>query len=110
MMTLYKKQLQELLQRAHPQLEKKHNLEFKNCFGAVAGYLDGHIFCSCGKFGFALKLPQGDVEKLLDFGAKPLRYFPNGRVKKDYAVLPKKIMQNPDKLKDLIALSARFVA
>jgi hypothetical protein len=34
-----------------------YDLEFKNCFGAVADYVDGRIFCSCGKFGQALRLP-----------------------------------------------------
>jgi len=45
-------------------------LEFKNFFGAVTGYVDGHIFVSCGKFGVALRLPPdtllGSLRDLAD--------------------------------------------
>ena len=104
-----KEQLKEILNNTYPQLEKQYKLEFKNCFGAIAGYTDGNIFCSCGKFGFALKLPNEDVGKLLKEGAKPLQYFPNGHVKKDYAVLPDVIMRDKKQLKELIVTSVKFV-
>jgi TfoX/Sxy family transcriptional regulator of competence genes len=105
-----KKTLQEILSNAYPQIENQYETEFKNCFGAVAGYVDSNIFCSYGKFGFAIKLPKLDIEQLLKEGAEPFRYFPNGHVKKDYAVLPKKIMLGKKRLKKLITTSVEFVA
>ena len=54
----YRTKLEGILKQVRPRLVSTHNLEFKNCFGAVAGYVDGQIFCSCGQFGLALRLPE----------------------------------------------------
>jgi len=108
-MPLYEERLQNILNQAYPELEKQYELEFKKSFGAVAGYVNDNIFCSCGKFGFALKLPYGDIEELLKTGAEPLKYFPNGHVKKNYSVLPVVIMRNKNKLKELIITSTDYV-
>ncbi len=90
----YTNKLKKLLKRTHPRLAYTHKLEFKNCFGAVAGYVDGRLFISCGKFGAALKLPPETLESLFsEKGVKRLKYFPNGHIKKEYAVLPKRIME-----------------
>ncbi|MEK6828163.1 MAG: hypothetical protein AABX78_02330, partial [Nanoarchaeota archaeon] len=53
----YFNKIKKLLKQACPRLDIIHQLEFKNCFGAVAGYIDSHIFISYGKFGVALRLP-----------------------------------------------------
>ncbi len=53
----YISRLETLLKQSAPRLRVTHQVEFKNCFGAVTGYVDGHIFVSCGKFGVALRLP-----------------------------------------------------
>ena len=77
------------MKRARPRLATRHRLEFRNCFGAVAGYVDGNIFASCGKFGLALRLPSQTLTEL--FGepdVSPLKYFEKGHVKKEYAVIP----------------------
>jgi len=42
--------LKSLLEQARPRLTKNYRLEFKNCFGAIAGYVNGNIFVSCGRF------------------------------------------------------------
>ena len=56
--------------------------------GAVAGYVDGRIFASCGAFGVALCLPPPPLERVLaQDSVGPLRYFPKGHVKKQYTVL-----------------------
>ncbi|VAX15840.1 hypothetical protein MNBD_NITROSPINAE03-2008 [hydrothermal vent metagenome] len=102
-------QLRKMLNIACPEAGKQYKLEFKNCFGAVAGYADGNIFCARGKFGFALKLPGEKINLLIKKGAKPLRYFPNGHVKKEYAVLPEEILHDKKQLKELVVASIRFV-
>ena len=71
--------------------------------------MDGNIFISCGRFGTALKLPVETVASLLEEkGVKRLKYFPNGHVKKNYAVLPGRILQDKDRMKRLLRQSIRF--
>ena len=60
----YVSKLEALLKQAHPRLRVTHRLGFKNCFGAATGYVDGHIFISCGKFGVALRLPPAILAEL----------------------------------------------
>lgn len=83
-MSLYKDKIKNIFKQSYPELLSRPDLAFKSFFGATAGYIDGQIFCSCGQFGFALKLPQIDREELYKIGGVPLQYFPNGHVKKDY--------------------------
>ena len=105
----YYNQLESLLKKVRPRLSSTHNLEFKKCFGAVAGYVNGNIFISCGKFGVALKLPPEALAMLFKKkGVKLLKYFPNGHVKKDYAVLSKRILDESSRLKKLVGKSIKF--
>ena len=107
----YRIKLEGILKQARPRLASGHDLEFKNCFGAVAGYVDGNIFCSCGRFGLALRLPEKAlVELFQEKGVKKLKYFPNGHVKKDYAVLPKRILEDTPRLKKLVDQSIRYTS
>ena len=107
-MSGYQEQLQTILEQSCPELATRHALTFKNCFGAVAGYVDQQIFCSCGQFGFALKLPPEDREEIFKVGGKHLKYFPNGHVKKDYAVLTGQMVNDRKKLYRLIETSIKF--
>lgn len=107
-MSEHKDQLQKILERSFPELAVRHALTFKNCFGAVAGYAEGNIFCSYGTFGFALKLPKMDIDALFKIGGQPLRYFPKGHIKKDYAVIPQAIMVEKGKMRALIKKSVKF--
>jgi len=98
-----------LLKKVRPRLSSTHNLEFKKIFGAVAGYVNGNIFISRGKFGVALKLPPKTLESLFkEDGVKRLKYFPNGHVKKDYAVLSQPILDDSSRLKKLVDQSIKF--
>ena len=55
----YLKKLTLLLQRVRPRLASTHELSFRPCFGAVAGYVDAAIFISARRFGTAIRLlPQ----------------------------------------------------
>jgi len=56
-----------------------------------------------------LKLPSETVASLLnEKGVKRLKYFPNGHVKKTYAVLPRRILQDQSRMKNLVRQSIRF--
>ena len=105
----YLGELRTLLDSAYPKLAKGHRLEFKNCFGAVAGYVDGNIFISCGRFGVALRLPPSILIGLLkEAGVTHLKYFPNGHIKKEYAVIPSHILDDVDRFKDLLDKSLDY--
>lgn len=105
----YREKIAELLKRAYPKLAATHRLDFKNVFGAVGGYVNGRIFASCGKFGFALRLPPETLCALfLEKEAIPLKYFPNGHVKKEYAVLHKRIFENKRRIGKLVKESVQY--
>ena len=106
----YLGRISTLLHDARPRLGQTHDLEFKSFFGAVAAYLDGQLFASCGKFGVALKLPPRTLARMLEErGVRPLKYFPKGHVKRDYVVLPKRILEDRAVFKPLLDSSIRFI-
>ena len=110
MKSTYLGELTKLLEQARPLLASTHVLEFKNVFGAVAGYVDGNIFISCGKFGVALRLPPGALEEVFkEDGVERLRYFPNGHVKKEYAVFPQRMLEDQEQFRKLVDESVTYV-
>ena len=105
----YLEKVTKLLKRTRSNVATIHQLEFKNVFGAVGGYVNGHIFISCGKFGVALKLPPKTIEELFkEKSAKRLKYFPKGHIKKEYAVLSKKILEDKHQLRKFIDKSVKY--
>lgn len=83
----------------------------QGCFGAIAGYVNGHIFISCGKFGVALRLPPETLKSLFkERGVKHLKYFPKGHIKREYAVLPKRILEDKKQLRELIDQSMELIS
>lgn len=108
-MNKYLVEITKLIEQTCPRLGAVHHLEFKNVFGAVAGYIDGRIFISCGKFGVALRLPPQILDNLFEEdGVKHLKYFPNGHVKKEYAVLPRRIIKDKRQFKKLVEKSVDY--
>jgi hypothetical protein len=107
----YKSKLIKILSETRPRLSIGHQLAFKNSFGAVAGYLDNQIFIVCGKFGLALRLSQKSVQTLLtEKGYKPLKYFKNGHIKKDYVIISNDIITDESSLKKLLNRSIKLVS
>lgn len=106
----YLNEITTLLKQARPKLSTTHRLEFKNVFGAVGGYVDGRIFISCGKFGVAFRLPPDTLDTLFqEKEAKHLKYFPKGHIKKEYAVLSIRILENKQRLKKLVDESIKYM-
>ncbi len=82
----------------------------KPSFGAVAGYVEGKLFVSYGSFGLALKLPSEPRRELLAHGGgTPLRYFPKGHVKKEYVVIPLRILEDEQALRGWVRQSVVYV-
>ena len=58
-----------------------------------------------------LRLPEKTLTELfLEKGVKKLKYFPNGHVKKEYAVISKRILEDPARLKKLIDHSIKYTS
>lgn len=105
----YSGKLERLLVFANPRVMSARHIEFKNSFGAVAAYVDGNIFASCGKFGFAPRLPEKTRDALLSMkGNKKLRYFPKGHIKKEYVVLSAGSKGDKPALRKLIGRSLDY--
>lgn len=109
-MSNYANKLESFLLRTRPRLRATHDLNLKPFFGAVIGTLSGRVFIACGRFGMALRLPPATLNALFKRrGAKPLRYFPGGHVKKEYAVLPKSVLDDDRERRKLMSASIRYV-
>lgn len=65
------------------------HLECKHFFSGAALYAKDRICITLTPAGLAIKLPEGTRDNLLkDKKAVPLRYFPEGPIKKGYALFP----------------------
>ena len=88
----YLERLSELMKRVAPSGFSNVKLECKHFFIGAALYANGKICATLTPKGFAIKLPEKNIEKLLKEGkAKKLRYFPKAPIKKDYAILSKEL-------------------
>ena len=89
---------------------KNIRLECKHFFSGAALYANGKICISLTPVGFAIKLPEESRSALLkQKGTKPLRYFPEGPIKKDYVVLPKAILNDAKVLRQWVKLGIEHV-
>ena len=85
-------------------------MECKHFFSGAALYANGRICITLTPAGFAIKLPEESRNTLLrQKGAKHLRYFPKGPIKKDYVVLPKTMLNDMRSLRRWVRVSVEFV-
>jgi TfoX/Sxy family transcriptional regulator of competence genes len=108
MVTAHLDALRALLAAASPKLDRGIATECKHFFSGAAAYVNGRIFMTLTSVGLALKLPPESQAELTRHGATPLRYFPQGPIKKDYVVVPEKIARDADALAPWVATSVRF--
>ncbi|MPZ33005.1 MAG: hypothetical protein GEV13_18775 [Rhodospirillales bacterium] len=99
--------LQSLISRMAPKMGDGVRLECKRFFSGAAAYADGRIFMTLTPAGLALKLPEHGRATLMAAGGRPLRYFPNAPVKKEYVLCPSEL--GDEALAHWIALSVTFV-
>ncbi len=104
----YLQDLQSLLAQSAPNRGRVVTVTCKHFFAGAAAYVDGHIFMSFTPVGLALKLPEDARTELRGQGAKPLRYFPKGPIKKDYVVVPAHMAADPKALSPWITQSIAF--
>jgi TfoX/Sxy family transcriptional regulator of competence genes len=90
-------------------LSGSDDISCRHFFSGAAAFVDGHIFMSLSPAGLALKLPKEDCRTLFEQGGKPLRYFPKAPVKKDYVILPPRLVNDESALADWILSSIKSV-
>jgi len=105
----YLERLNAMMTQVQLQLPDDTPLECKHFFSGAAVYVKNRIFLTLTPVGFALKLPEKARTCLLDQqGAKPLRYFAKGPIKKDYVVLPDVSPGNIGTLRKWVQLSVDY--
>ena len=85
-------------------------LSFKAMFGGLTGYADERNFASLSDVGLAFKLAPNDIAALVALGGAMLRYEPNMPASKTSVVVPARVLDDDDALRDWAIRSARHVA
>lgn len=84
--------------------------ECKHFFSGAALYANEKICATLTPVGFGIKLPVESVTNVINAGdGKELRYFENSPIKKEYVVITQAVIDDPDRLKDLIRQSIAYV-
>ncbi len=79
----YVDKLSAFIEKVTSDYSENINLECKHFFSGAALYADDRICISLTPVGLAMKLPEDTKERLLkNKKVVPLRYFPNGPIKK----------------------------
>ena len=106
----YLDQLSRMVDRATSGEIGNVKLACKHFFSGAAVYADGRICASLTPVGFAIKLPKASRDTLLkQKAAKPLKYFPNGPVKREYVVLPKALVNDLRSFRRWLEVSVDYV-
>lgn len=105
----YLNDLSRIVERLEPISLENVTLETKHFFSGAALYANGNICASLGPIGFAVKLPEDIRQSLISDGnADEFRFFENGPIKREYAVLSDAIIQDEQALRKLIEISAQY--
>ncbi len=95
MTKMYLEKLSGLITKLKIADETSKSIEIKHFFSGAALYINETICASWSPAGLAFKLPEKEVDNLINNGkAIPLKYFPKGHIKKGYA-----LFENPDEEK-----------
>ena len=106
----YLEKLTELFKQINSKKISDTNFEIKHFFSGAAIYVNCSICISLTPVGFAIKLPEESRNALMkQRGVKQLRYFPKGHIKKEYVVLPKRIIDDKKVFRQLIRKSFEYV-
>jgi len=87
MAKIYFEKLNNLINQLNLDSDILKTIEVKHFFSGAALYINNKICVSWSPSGLAFKLPQQEVNNLINKEkAIPLKYFPKGHIKKYYAV------------------------
>ena len=83
----YFEQLINLIESLDIKAQPSKEIMVKHFFSGAALYINGRICASLTPVGLAFKLPEKEVAEQSSKGkAVPLKYFPEGHIKKDYVL------------------------
>ena len=106
----YHNKLSSLIKKLDIEKDIKKTIEVKHLFSGAALYVNKNICVTWSPVGLAFKLSEDEVNKLLSSGkALPLKYFPKGHVKKDYALFEKPEDRDPGRWRKYFIKSASLV-
>jgi hypothetical protein len=110
MAKIYLEKLSNLITKLKLEEEISKPIEAKHYFSGAALYIDKTMCASWSPVGLAFKLPEKEVEKLINQGkAIPLKYFTKGHVKKGYALFKNPDEENPSYWKKYFKNAAKLV-
>jgi TfoX/Sxy family transcriptional regulator of competence genes len=109
MARIYLDKLQHTLESLARSLPTNAELVCKHFFSGAAAYANGRICITLTPVGLALKLPEDARAEFMAAGATPLRYFPNGPIKKDYVVVPPALVADAEGLEHWARKSIDYV-
>ena len=99
----YFDKLSNLIKESDLEAEIEFPTEVKDFFTGAAFHVDKEIRVTLSPVGLAFKLPEKAVEKLIKSGsAIPLKYFPKGHIKKEYALFESPDLTNIEQWKKYI--------
>ncbi len=84
--------------------------EPKKMFGYSCAFVNGNMFVGLHEAGMILRLSEGQRAEFLQLkGAKQFEPLP-GRVMREYVVVPKVLLDSPDRLRAWVEMSLTFVS
>ncbi len=96
----YLEKLSGLISTLNIEKQVSARIEVRHLFTGAALYVNNAICASWSPVGLAFKLPEKELASLIRRGgAKPLKYFPNGHVKKGYALFESPERSKPSRWK-----------
>ncbi len=105
----YVEELSQLMKQVTLGRYKDVHLEVKHFFAGAAVYANSKICITLTPTGLAVKLPAEHRSELLQGqGAEPLRYFPQGPIKKEYVVLPPRMVRDSRALRRWLTRSIEY--
>ena len=92
----YFEKLSNLVDQINLENETRFPIEIKHLFTGAALYVNNSICASWSPGGLAFKLTEQEASKLISADkAIPLKYFPKGHIKKDYALFESPELKRP---------------
>jgi len=107
----YLERLTAVVDQATARSRQGVTMACKHFFSGAALYGDDKICASLTPVGFAIKLPETLRATLLtERRARPLRYFGNGPVKREYVILVQSTVDDPVEFRHWLTTSLRYVS
>lgn len=103
----YLERLSQIVDRIGLVSAEGATLATKHFFSGAALYANGRICASLSPAGFAVKLPAGARQSLIDErNGKEFRFFAKGPIKREYVALSESVVRDEEMLENLVNMSA----